>query len=466
MLITFVTHQYPPHYNTGTELYAKRLALKIRGVFGYDVRIFTFEPSYQREDEAPSDGLGPRLMRREETVDEGVPVTRVWAWPGLAPNAALATYYNVFLGKQFGTYLDQVKPDLVHFFHTAFLGSSLLEEAFLRDIPAVVNLMDFWFVCPTAQLLRTRTMATCSGPQAFDCLECVSLGNEDFERLLTFTRGDGFLPVETELTALGRGMRFSNPSPHAAMTALGVRAQYLQEVLRCADAIVAPSTTLRDVFVRQGLPADAVRVLRYGVDPMPPYAFDKRPTPALRFGFIGSINKPKGLHLLVDAMRGVNGDCSLDIYGNPASFPHYSQACFEEAFKDPRIRIRGAMKPEHAPTALRDVDVLVVPSLWHENTPFVVLEARAAGVPVLGAGVGGIAEIVHDGRDGRLFEAGDVDSLRAVMQELVDDRAQVARLSGHFADVRTLLANAREFDDLYHELLARYIAPRAVREGA
>lgn len=63
MRIVYVTHQYPPDYNTGTELYAKRMALKVRGMFGHDVRIFTYEPSYISNDPG---------WRREETVDDGV----------------------------------------------------------------------------------------------------------------------------------------------------------------------------------------------------------------------------------------------------------------------------------------------------------------------------------------------------------------------------------------------------------
>jgi glycosyltransferase involved in cell wall biosynthesis len=439
MRVVFVVHQYPPNYTTGTELYAKRLALKIRGVFGVDVRIFTFEPSYQAR---------PGLFHREETVDDGVPVTRVFAWPGLAPNFALAKYYNVFLGKAFGTYLDQVRPDAVHFFHTAQLGASVIEEAFLRDIPTIANLMDFWFLCPTAQLLRTRTLERCGGPEAFHCLECLSVGDVDFDKLLAFTRGVGFVPATLERATLGNGLRFN------AATALAVRPEMLRRVLARVDRVVSPSRTVRDSFVAAGYPESRFTIVPYGVDPMPSYTFDRSSPKALRLGFIGSINRPKGLHVLLEAMRGVVGDCTLDVYGNPAHFPYYSEECFAVARGDERIRIRGPMKPEHAPTALRDIDVLVVPSLWAENTPFVVLEGRAAGVPIVASEVDGIAEIVRDGATGRFFPPGDPEALRKLLQELVDDREQTARLSGHFADVRTLLANARDFTAMYGELAA------------
>jgi glycosyltransferase involved in cell wall biosynthesis len=122
--------------------------------------------------------------------------------------------------------------------------------------------------------------------------------------------------------------------------------------------------------------------------------------------------------------------------------------------------IRGPMRPEHVATALRDVDALVVPSLWSENTPFVVLEGRAAGVPIVASAVDGIAEIVADGENGRLFAPGDVDGLARVMQRLVDDREELDRLSGRFGGVRTLLKNAREFAAMYDELVAARTAAR------
>lgn len=445
MRIVYVTHQYPPLYTTGTELYAKRLALKIRGTIGHDVRIFTFEPSFNRD---------PELVRREETIDDGVAVTRIHGWPGLQPNFALGKYYNAFFGKMFGEYLDQIRPDVVHFFHSAFLGASVIEETYLRDIPSVVNLMDFWFLCPTTQLLRTRTLEQCSGPEAFRCLECLSVGDVDFDKLLAFTRGEGFVPIEKDFATLGNGLRFAGGTPYNSLLALAVRPEWLKRVLLHADRIVSPSLTVRDRFVAAGYPADRFEIVPYGVEPMPTYAFDKGGNGTVRFGFIGSINRPKGLHVLVEAMRRVRGDCRLDIYGDPSHFPLYAESCFEVAREDSRVLIRGPMRPEHVATALRDIDALVVPSLWSENTPFVVLEGRAAGVPIVASAVDGIAEIVADGKNGQLFRPGDVDELARVMQQFVDDRESLRALTGHFGGVRTLLKNARQFASMYDELCA------------
>ena len=74
---------------------------------------------------------------------------------------------------------------------------------------------------------------------------------------------------------------------------------------------MSPSRTVRDRFIAFGYPPERIEIVPYGVDPMPPYTFDKGRHEGVRFGFIGSINKPKGLHVLIEAMLRVQ-----DHYGN------------------------------------------------------------------------------------------------------------------------------------------------------
>jgi len=64
----------------------------------------------------------------------------------------------------------------------------------------------------------------------------------------------------------------------------------------------------------------------------------------------------------------------------------------------------------------------VLPSRWDENAPLSVLQARTVGVPVVGTNVGGIAEVVEDGRHGRLVPPDDPAALARAMEEVVDGR--------------------------------------------
>ena len=106
----------------------------------------------------------------------------------------------------------------------------------------------------------------------------------------------------------------------------------------------------------------------------------------------------------------------------------------------------------------RSIDALVVPSTWHENAPFVALEARAAGLPVIASRFGGLVEIVRDQVDGELFTAGDVADLAAKLQRLIDDPSRLERYRAAVQPPKTLSAAVDEFEAIYAE-----IAPRANR---
>jgi glycosyltransferase involved in cell wall biosynthesis len=92
--------------------------------------------------------------------------------------------------------------------------------------------------------------------------------------------------------------------------------------------------------------------------------------------------------------------------------------------------------------------------VWYENTPFVVLEAFAAGRPVIASDLGGLSELVKDGVNGRTFRAGDPGALMNVLHDFEDDPGLLPRLARAVGAVRTLEQNAQDFEALWEEALA------------
>ena len=78
---------------------------------------------------------------------------------------------------------------------------------------------------------------------------------------------------------------------------------------------------------------------------------------------------------------------------------------------------------------LDGIDALVIPSLWHENMPLVSLSAQAAGCPIVASDVGGIADVVEDGKNGLLFARGSSAELAELILRLLDDDELLPRLS-------------------------------------
>jgi glycosyltransferase involved in cell wall biosynthesis len=85
------------------------------------------------------------------------------------------------------------------------------------------------------------------------------------------------------------------------------------------------------------------------------------------------------------------------------------------AAADPRIRFTGYVSGEDKAALLASGDFLLVPSLWYENAPLAVIEAAAYGLGLVGSRIGGIPELVREGRTGLLFPPGDAGALAVVM---------------------------------------------------
>jgi len=440
--IAFVVHQYPPRYSTGTELYAHRLAVALR-VRAHDVRVFTHEPD-------PHQTVSFRLL--DDEVD-GVPVRRLTFFDGLAPNHALHDYYNVFLGKVFGEWLDAVEPDVVHVFHLMGIGLSVVEECRLRGIPVHVQMMDYWFLCPTVQFLR-HDSSLCEGPDTPVCVECLAPHNYGYQALRMFSQREGFV---------------ESARPHEAMVdvnhahlglrraALHGRKDFVRGVLSRSSGLIAPSKFIKGMFLRHGYADAQMRHVPYGVDPVRDVS---REMPVagegtVTFGFFGSVNPQKGLEVLISAFRDCKGDnLRMVVRGNMQHFPKYAKRVRAFADIDARINFKGPYAHGELGDALSSIDVLVVPSVWYENTPFVVLEAFSAGRPVIASDLGGLSELVVDGVNGRTFRAGDPGSLLNVLSDFREDPDLLMRLAEGIGEVRTLAENAQDFVDLWTETLA------------
>ena len=113
----------------------------------------------------------------------------------------------------------------------------------------------------------------------------------------------------------------------------------------------------------------------------------------------------------------------------------------------------GPFAHDELPAVLSSLDVLVVPSVWYENTPFVVLEAFSTGRPVVASDLGGLSELVDDGVNGKLFKAGDPGDLLNVLKQFDEDPELLTRLAGGISKVRTLEDNADDFVALWERSL-------------
>ena len=117
---------------------------------------------------------------------------------------------------------------------------------------------------------------------------------------------------------------------------------------------------------------------------------------------------------------------------------------------DARVSVGDGVPPDAVPDLLRTFDVICCPSRCLEGGPTVGLEALAAGVPVIAASVGGVAEVVEDGVNARLVPPGDIDRLAAALIEVArDPDGTICRWKHRLPTPRTMSDVARDYLALY-----------------
>jgi len=420
MQILHLVHQYMPEHVGGTELYTRWLthALSQRR---HQITIF-----YRRS----AEGVG-----LEERVEEGV---RVWtAWRGLATPSRrlLSTFRDPPMARAFERVLDQANPDLVHVEHLMGLPMALLRSIRQRDIPFVITLHDYWWVCANAQLLTNYSQQVCDGPRVYmNCARC-ALARVDRPWLWPL------LPL------------VAGP--------LAWRNCLLHEIMMAAHKLVAPTEFVRCWYIAHGAPADRLVTIPHGLASLTRISRTRRqPDDPVRFAYIGGLSWQKGVHTIVEAFDGIHGPEELWVAGDESFDPAYVARLRAQAA--PNVRFLGRLTREQVWETLAQVDVVLVPSLWYETFSFIVSEAFAAGLPVLASRLGPLADRVRDGVDGLLLPPGDVDAWRAALQRLVGEPHLLARLRANVRPPLTLEEHVERIESLYAQVVEENARRRAI----
>lgn len=143
----------------------------------------------------------------------------------------------------------------------------------------------------------------------------------------------------------------------------------------------------------------------------------------------------------------------MSLYGDPTQFPKYTKRLHKLAGDDSRVEFAGTFVPDRIGDILFQLDVLVVPSIWYENTPLVIHSAQQANVPVIASNVSGTCEIIKDGFNGILFERGASKQLATIIKKLCEDRSLLRRLSNASKPTISMREYADKLEEIYEEII-------------
>lgn len=409
MRIALFVHCFYPTHTYGTETYTLDLARNLR-LLGHEPVVvtatFAGEPA-QRE---------PILRYRHDGIDVlSIDKNR------MPPARVRDTYHQPAMAPVLDGLLEEIGPDIVHVAHLVNHTAALLEVVAARRVPAVATFTDFFGICYNSRL-EAHDGTPCAGPgdPAINCVACHLKANAD-------AATD---PVGWQVR-LARQPAGANLMAHALHLARHVPTRYaerLQDIERRPRVLrdlyahyaraIAPTRFVESAYVRNGFarPMDHVP---FGTDIDRAHKMRRRDDSRLVIGYIGQIMHHKGPDLLVDAARAALAPTEYEvrIYGSPQQDPAYAARLAQRATGLP-VRFMGTFEPARMRDVLDDLDVLVLPSRWRENSPLVLLNALASHTPVIVSDVDGMTEFVHDGDNGFTFERGNVQALSAVLARL------------------------------------------------
>lgn len=447
MKILLTTHQFLPDHASGTEVLTFDTAKEFQNA-GHDVSVFTGFPAKVELDDN---------SRFDSYEYEGLSVQRFHhAFVPMAgqTNVVELEYNNQLFASHFREYLLKEQPDIVQFFHLSRLSASAIDVCSELGIPMVMTPTDFWFVCPMSQL-RMPDNSLCAGSyhNEANCLKHYVHLTQSPEISNKIDKLPQWF-LQMMILCIKNGL-FAKKWFSPYVKALSQRPSFLMSRMNKLDKVVFPTQLMGKILKDNGLSPQIMTYSPFGINLK---NIDRAPGKGsgekLRLGFMGTLAEHKGAHVLIEAIRSLDSykNIELKIYGNLADFPDYVSSLKKVVGADDRVNFCGTFPNAEIGAVFSGLDVLVVPSIWYENTPLVIYSAQAAGCPVIASNLGGMSEVVVHGENGLLFEPRDAAGLADLIRQLCEDRALLGTLSDNAKQPKPVDEYAQELLTIYEEV--------------
>jgi glycosyltransferase involved in cell wall biosynthesis len=286
--------------------------------------------------------------------------------------------------------VQRLDPDVVHLHHPLLFGLEGI-DMLRRAAPRarmIATLHDYFALCPREGQLLTPEGKRCNGPSIQACRRCF---------------------------------------PDRSALDLSLRELAIRDAFRAFDTLIAPSRFLRGRFVASGWDGGRIAVLPNAVAATKPVPHRALPKGGRRdrFAVFGNVNRYKGTLVALRASARLSATGvphGLAVHGGTAWQTETFLTEFAAALAAaPEARHHGAYTPAEHSARIAAVDWVVVPSIWFENAPLVILEAFRHRRPVICGDAGGMAELVADGVNGLHAPIGDAEGLAATMRRAIEE---------------------------------------------
>jgi len=351
------------------------------------------------------------------------------------------------------------RPDVVHFHsYTPRINGAVAQAVRASGTAVVVTYHTPSVTCQRGTLLRFDSIACDGRMMVGRCTACVLQQNGVPRPAADLCAR---VPNAIGRAIRSRGLRGGVWTALQMTELLRIRHDDARAYLDAADIVVAVAEWVRTLLIANGLDSEKVILCRQGASAVlanrehdAPIGEDEdRP---LRAVIVARLDAMKGIHLPLAALEGrPDLRISLDIYGSVQAEDEYVAAVRRQVGTDARVRLLPPVPPQNVVKVISAYDLMLVPSQVLETGPLVVLEAKAAGVPVIGTDLGGIAELVHDDIDGQLVELGSAAAWERVLERVISDRSIVNRWRTAILPPPTMGGVAEEMNAIYRRVARR-----------
>ncbi|MBR6459056.1 MAG: glycosyltransferase [Actinomycetaceae bacterium] len=400
MKILQVTAHYPPDFVSGGTLIPQRFALAVRNQ-GHESFVFA----------GCLNGLEALEVR--DTIEKEIPVR----WVGTSSFLAWfdeRNYHNPDIAQHFQQYIDEIKPDIVHFHSIHTLGADMVRIAREAGARTILTMHDFWWVC-ARQFLANRELKPCS--LVVECGECACAKTHEW---------------------------------------LLERDRWLAQFFDDLDCICAPSRTAGDVLCANGIPEEKLVITENGVDAFECHT-SAQTRDSISFMYAGGEAELKGYDVLKKACQSANvpDGTRLNLYNASADgFPQWVHS-----------------KPAYGRENLADIfsqhEVLILPSIMRESHSILTREALSAGLAVIATDTLGPEEAIKEGYNGLVVRAADSQELARAIERLANPQV-CHKLTGN-GSVSPIISKEKQEKQilaLYDELYAGSRAAAAAPSGS
>lgn len=345
--------------------------------------------------------------------------------------------------------LNELQPAIVHFHDFAQAVNLLhLEQSKAAGARTLMTYHSPGQSCLQRELLFCGN-TLCDGEIRIDrCTEC-RLGVQGIPAWLRKPLSRISLPISGD-TRLSRALTARN------MTAAFSEAW--QELVRDLDSIHVQAEWIRQLMLLNHVDEKKLAFFRSGL----PFASNppivrpaKLANSPLHIIMLGRCERIKGQELLIDAVQSLDAALPVEVtfLGSYWDSTAYGQRCLKKIADDPRFHPPRKVPHDTIPGLLASADVMAVPSIWPETGPLVVLEAFAAGLPVVGSNLAGIGELVQHNQNGLLVKPDHVVDLATALHRLISEPGLLHQLQKNVTAPRTMAETAHDTHRLYQQLL-------------